>query len=72
MTAILVVAAPRKVLRQRTCKIAPESRYTADWYGAIGSPQTRQTLTSTGAPLWSSALTRPYEDVRDNRSTSSP
>src|SRR6185295_1753649 len=51
MTAILVVAAPRKVLRQRTCKIAPESRYTADWYGAIGSPQTMQTLTSTGAPL---------------------
>jgi hypothetical protein len=36
MTAMLVVAEPRKVLRHRTWTTAPESRYTARWYGAIG------------------------------------
>lgn len=50
MTAILVVAAPRKALRHGTWTTAPESRYTAGWYGAIGWLQMRQTLTSTWAP----------------------
>jgi hypothetical protein len=51
MTAMLVVAAPRKALRHGTWTTAPESRYTAGWYGAIGWLQMRQALTSTWAPL---------------------
>ena len=47
MTAILVVAAPRKALRHGTWTTAPESRYTVGWYDAIGWLQMRQALTRT-------------------------
>lgn len=59
MTAILVVAAPRKALRHGTWTTAPESRYTVGWYDAIGWLQMRQALTRTwviDGPLASNPL----------------
>lgn len=69
MTAMLVVAAPRKARRHGAWTTAPESRYTVRWYDVIGRLQMRQALTGMWEPLgaWRSRG-RQHEDPR--RSTS--